>query len=106
MALVGMVSAVVELAAASTAASGGPHLGLARLAGPLGRMLVASVPAAAAAWAVCGLGSWAGGSSGLNIAILAGACLAAAGIYLVAAWSLGVRTELSAVMQKLRRRSG
>jgi len=67
-------------------------LGLRRLGAPLLKMLVASVPAALVAYWICQAGEWAEGpASLLNWALLATAGVAASGIYVGAAWTLGVR---------------
>jgi peptidoglycan biosynthesis protein MviN/MurJ (putative lipid II flippase) len=82
----------------------GARVGMVRLLSPLGRMAIAAVPAAATAWAICLLGDFEAGSGMRNIVVLLCACGAAVPIYLGAAWTLGVRRELRAVLNKIRRR--
>ena len=66
-------------------------LGLAAQSGPLLRILVASVPAAAAAMGICRSGHWSEGPAVVrNWAILAAAGLAASAVYFFLAWTLGV----------------
>jgi putative peptidoglycan lipid II flippase len=70
----------------------GEKLGLAALIAPVVRLLVASVPAAAGAAAVCRLGDWARGPTVLrNWIVLAVAGLLAVAIYFVLARVLGVQ---------------
>jgi putative peptidoglycan lipid II flippase len=68
----------------------GEKLGLAALLGPLLRIVVASVPAAAAAVGICMLGEWDSGPASIrNWAVLIAAGLAASAVYAVLARILG-----------------
>ncbi len=82
----------------------GARVGARRLVSPLLRMTLAAAPAAALAWLITSLGAWEDGPTLLNAALLGGAVITAALVYLAGAWMIGVRQELSVVMSKLRRR--
>jgi putative peptidoglycan lipid II flippase len=81
----------------------GAKVGMGKLMGPLCRMGLAALPAAAAAWGICQLGDFEAGSGMNNVLVLVGGCGAAVPIYLAGAWILGVRDELQMVIRKLKR---
>ena len=78
----------------------GEHMGLRSIGGPLLRMAVAAVPAAALSAILAGLVSWDGGSSLLNFGVLAAAGLAGLVLYSVLASALGI-AEMQAVLARL-----
>jgi len=82
----------------------GVELGLPSLAGPLGKMVLASLPAAGVSLAVAALGRWEAGPASLrNWVVLAGAGGAAMLVYAACAWLLRV-PELRALAARVRGR--
>lgn len=81
------------------------RLGLLALAGPLGRIAIATLPAAAAGWGLCLLGDWEQGPTLVNLAVFAVAGAAGGGLYLGAAWMLGIH-EVHDVVARVRGRLG
>lgn len=79
----------------------GTRLGLRRLAVPVGKMVLAAIPASALAVLVCRAGVWELGPASLrNWIVLAGAGLGALGVYTAVAWVLGVEA-LRSVLRRL-----
>jgi len=69
----------------------GETLGLAALGRPILRIVLASVPAAAAAMGTCRLGDWGQGPASLrNWVVLAAAGLLASAVYIALVWILRV----------------
>ena len=83
----------------------GGKLGLLALVGPLGRIAIATVPAAAVGWAICLLGDWEQGPGVVNLAVFASAGIAGGVVYAVAAWGLGI-AEVRMVVARVRGRLG
>jgi putative peptidoglycan lipid II flippase len=81
----------------------GGKLGLMALVGPLGRIAVATLPAAAAGWGICLLGDWEQGPGVWNFAVFVVAGCAGGGLYLGVAWMLGIH-EVHDVVARLKRR--
>ena len=82
----------------------GASIGVRRLVTPFARMTLGAVPASLSAWSICNLGQFEHGPSLLNIGILILSCAVAAVVYIACAWALNIRTEINAVLRKIRRR--
>ncbi len=81
-------------------------LGLTAMVKPLGVIALATLPAAAAGWAICLLGDWEQGPGLINFLVFGGAGAAGGVLYFGAAWALGigeVRMVVSRVKGKLGR---
>jgi putative peptidoglycan lipid II flippase len=83
----------------------GGKLGLVALVGPMGRIAVATIPAAAVGWAVCSLGDWEQGPGLVNLLVFGGAGIAGGAVYAIAAWALGI-AEVRMVVARVRGRLG
>jgi putative peptidoglycan lipid II flippase len=83
----------------------GGRLGLLGLLAPLGRIAVATLPAAAVGWAICLLGDWEQGPTPINLALFATAGGLGAAAYLGAAWIMGIH-EIHDVVARVRGRLG
>jgi putative peptidoglycan lipid II flippase len=83
----------------------GGKLGLMALVGPMGRIAIATIPAAVVGWALCLLGDWEQGPSVLNLAVFAAAGVGGGVVYAVAAWALGI-AEVRMVVARVKGRLG
>ena len=78
----------------------GASIGMQRLAGPLMKMVVSSVPAAGCAWGIALLGDWSVGPTLLNFILLGVSSLVAMMVFFACAWLLGVRQEVNKVLRR------
>ena len=80
-------------------------LGLMALLGPMGRIAVATVPAAAVGWAICLLGDWEQGPGVVNLLVFGAAGVGGGVVYAITAWGLGI-VEVRMVVDRVKGRLG
>ncbi len=83
----------------------GGKLGLMAMLRPLGTIALATIPAAAAGWTICLLGTWEQGPCVVNFVVFGSAGVVGGGLYAVSAWALGIG-EVRMVVSRVRSRLG